>query len=143
MQFDQYLAGLRCDKGDLSGYAKQIARVLCSVHTEQTSVFFTSVKRILLLFDVNRHLVTCKNIRRESISLNLGHEIDFREYIETFNILSFVENSKWKLAQLMISDLLNRFDLLNFSEREEATIQLDRFISEIVKVDTYRAIGYD
>ena len=62
---------------------------------------------------------------------------DSREYIDTFNILSFVENSKGKLAQLMISDLLNRFDLLKFSEREEATIQLDRFISEIVKVDTY------
>jgi len=141
--FDQYLVNLRCERGDLSAYSKQIARALCTVHTKQSLIYANHVKRILVSFDINKHLLTCKSIRRESISLKLDHEIDFREYIETFNILTIVENSKGKQTQLMITDLFNKFDLLIFSEREEAIIQLDRFIEDIVKVDTYRTIGYD
>ena len=113
------------------------------MHTKQVIEFVRILKSDILAFNVKKHLLICRSAKKESISLKLSHEIDFREYIETFNILSFVETSKGKLAQYLVSDILNKYDLLLFSDRVEACVMLDRFSLEIKKVDTYRVISYN
>ena len=91
--------------------------------------------------EVNKHLLTCRNIRKQIISIKIDHENDFREFVETFNIRSIAEMSKGGTVFYTINDLLDRCDLLCLSEREEAIMTLGKVNIELNKVDTYRLIG--
>ena len=75
------------------------------VHTKQSIEIVQLFTSNILAFDIKKHLMMCRSVRKESISLKLGHEIDFREYIEAFNILSFVETCKGKLVQFLVADI--------------------------------------
>ncbi len=62
-----------------------IAREMCSIHTTQVSEYINWCTNIRKTLEVNKHLLTCKNIQKQIISIKIDHENDLREFVETFN----------------------------------------------------------
>jgi hypothetical protein len=87
-----------------------IARVICSAHTTQICNYLNYVINSLKTFDVRRHLR--RSMRKEIIRLKIDHENDFREFIETFNIVSIIETSKGKTVLSVVNELFKKYDLL-------------------------------
>ena len=115
---------------------------MCSVHSTQASDYLNYVSKTLKAFEVTKHLLMCKNIRKEILSIKIDHDHDFSEFNETFNIVSIIETSKGKTVMMVINDLLNKYDLLATDGRNEAIIIVKKVLKEIEKIDTYRFIEY-
>jgi hypothetical protein len=62
-----------------------ISREMCSVHTTQVSEYVNWCTNIIKTLEVNKHLLTCKNIQKQIISITIDRENDLREFVETFN----------------------------------------------------------
>jgi hypothetical protein len=140
--FDHHLLDLRCTHGNINHMKTSIARVMCSVHSTQISDYLNYVSKMLKDFEITKHLIICKNIRKEILSIKIDHDNDFREFSETFNIVSIIETSKGKTVMMVINDLLNEYDLLAMDDRNEAIIMINKVLEEIEKIDTYRFIEY-
>jgi hypothetical protein len=119
-----------------------LARVMCSVHSTQVSDYLNYVSKSLKAFEVRKHLIMCKNMRKEIVSIKMDHDNDFREFSETFNIVSIIETSKSKTVMMVINDLLNKYDFLVMDDRNEAIAMVKKVLNEVDKIDTYRFIEY-
>ena len=81
-------------------------------------------------------------MRKEIVSIKMDHDNDFREFSETFNIVSIIETSKSKTVMMVINDLLNKYDFLVMDDRNEAIAMVKKVLNEVDKIDTYRFIEY-
>ena len=139
--FDQYLQTLRCDGLDIYNMKYDIARELCTVHNIQTCALIKQIISMIDKLDVRYHRITCNSIRRGVKSLQLDHEIDFREFKEWWlNVLSFIEISKGHTLQHVLANALNNYYLLISADREEVIKLLGKTSTDINNVDTYRII---
>jgi hypothetical protein len=125
--FDHHLINLRCIHGNISQMKIALARVMCSVHTSQVCNYLNYVINSLRTFNLRNYLRICRSIGKKIISLKIDHENDFREFIETFNIVSIIETSKCKTALLVVNELLQKYDLLCTNKQEEAIIMMVYF----------------
>jgi hypothetical protein len=96
----------------------------------------------LKAFDVRKHLLMCRSMRKDIVSIKMDHDNDFREFIETFNIVSIIETSKGKMVLMAVNDLLKKYHLLDTKDRDEAIIMIKKVLNEVNKIDTYRFIEY-
>ena len=112
---------------------------MCST---QVGNYLNYVVNSLKAFDVRKHLLMCRSMRKDIVSLIMDRDNDFREFIETFNIVSIIETNKGKMVLVVVNDLLKKYDLLGMSDREEAIIMIKKVLNEVNKIDTYRFIEY-
>jgi len=140
---DHHLLNLRCINGDIAYMKLAIAREMCLVHTTQVNEYIKECINALRTVKMNNHLLICKKIQKQIISIKIDHENDFREFVETFNTRTIVEKSKGMTVLHTINELLGKYDLLSLNEREEAIMMLDKVNSGLNKVDTYHIIDFD